>query len=313
MHVVVLSARTGWHTDELCRALAARGHVGVVLPYESLLARMGRDGRPGAAADALSAQGVSLFDADAVFARIIPSGTLEQIIYRVDALHWIEDRGVPVMNSPRAIERTVDKFYTSALLREAGLPTPETVVCERAADALAAVEAFGDAVIKPIFGSMGLGLVRVSDVEVARRVIKPLEQARAVFYVQRWVEHGERDLRAFVVGGRVIGAIERTAAAGEWRTNVSLGGRAVAVTLPDEWATHAVRAASVVGADYAGVDLLPSVDGRVFVLEVNGIPGWEGLQRATGVDVSSVLVEHLESRVGAANPVRPVADQAPGV
>ena len=313
MHVVVLSARTGWHTDELCRALAAHGHVGVVLPYESLLARMGRDGRPGAAADALSAQGVSLFDADAVFARIIPSGTLEQIIYRVDALHWIEDRGVPVMNSPRAIERTVDKFYTSALLREAGLPTPETVVCERAADALAAVEAFGDAVIKPIFGSMGLGLVRVSDVEVARRVIKPLEQARAVFYVQRWVEHGARDLRAFVVGGRVIGAIERTAAAGEWRTNVSLGARAVAVTLPDEWATHAVRAASVVGADYAGVDLLPSLDGRVFVLEVNGIPGWEGLQRATGVDVSSVLVEHLESRVGAANPVRPVGDQAPGV
>ena len=125
MHIVVLSARTGWHTDELCRALAARGHVGVVLPYESLLARMGRDSRaPGATADSLSAQGVSLFDADAVFARIIPSGTLEQIIYRVDALHWIEDHGVPGMNAPRAIERAVDKFYTSALLREAGLPTP---------------------------------------------------------------------------------------------------------------------------------------------------------------------------------------------
>jgi RimK family alpha-L-glutamate ligase len=310
MHVVVLSARAGWHTDELCRALAARGHVCVVLPYESLHARMARDGRPGAAADVLSAQGVSLFDADAVFARIIPSGTLEQIIYRVDALHWIEDRGVPVMNSPRAIERTVDKFYTSALLREAGLPTPETVVCECAADALAAVEAFGDAVIKPIFGSMGLGLVRVSDVEVARRVIKPLEQARAVFYVQRWVEHGGRDLRAFVVGGRVVGAIERRATPGEWRTNVSLGGRAAAVTLPDQWSAHAVRAAAVVGADYAGVDLLPSVDGQVFVLEVNGIPGWEGLQRATGIDVSSVLVEHMESRVGALNAARPAGDKA---
>jgi RimK family alpha-L-glutamate ligase len=259
----------------------------------------------------LSAQGVSLFDADAVFARIIPSGTLEQIIYRVDALHWIEDRGVPVMNSPRAIERTVDKFYTSALLREAGLPTPETVVCECAADALAAVEAFGDAVIKPIFGSMGLGLVRVSDVEVARRVIKPLEQARAVFYVQRWVEHGGRDLRAFVIGGRVIAAIERVAAAGEWRTNVSLGGRATAVTLPDGWSAHAVRAAAVVGADYAGVDLLPSVDGQVFVLEVNGIPGWEGLQRATGTDVSSVLVEHLESRVRSASPAPAVGGEAP--
>ena len=300
MHVVVLSARTGWHTDELCRALAARGHVGVVLPYEALLARMGREaGATAGAPDSLTAQGVSIFDADAVFARIIPSGTLEQIIYRVDALHWIEDRGVTVINSPRAIERAVDKFYTSALLREAGLPTPETVVCERAADALAAVEVFGDAVVKPIFGSMGLGLVRVSDVEVARRVIKPLEQSRAVFYVQRWVEHGGRDLRAFVVGGRVVGAIERLAPAGEWRTNVSLGGGAAAVTLPDEWSTLAVRAAGVVGADYAGVDLLPSVDGRVFVLEVNGIPGWEGLQRATGIDVAGSLVALLESRVGA--------------
>ena len=308
MHVVVLSARTGWHTDELCRALAARGHVGVVLPYEALLARMGRTG---GSPEALTAQGVSLFDADAVLARIIPSGTLEQIIYRVDALHWIEDRGVPVMNSPRAIERTVDKFYTSALLREAGLPTPETVVCERAADALAAVEAFGDAVIKPIFGSMGLGLVRVSDVEVARRVIKPLEQARAVFYVQRWVEHGGRDLRAFVVGGRVIGG-DRTPGGGRGVAHQRLAGwPRRPVTLPDEWSAHAVRAAAVVGADYAGVDLLPSVDGRVFVLEVNGIPGWEGLQRATGIDVSSALVEHLESRVGLTNPARPVGGQAP--
>jgi RimK family alpha-L-glutamate ligase len=297
MHVVVLSARTGWHTDELCRALAARGHVGVVLPYETLLARMARSGPGGGQLDALTAQGVSIFDADAVLARIIPSGSLEQIIYRVDALHWIEERGVTVINSPKTIERSVDKFYTSALMREAGIPTPETVVCERAADALEAVRAFGDAVIKPIFGSMGLGLVRVTDVEVARRVVRPLEQSRAVFYVQRWVEHGGRDLRAFVVGGRVIGAIERGAPAGEWRTNVSLGGHATAVTLPEDWAALAVRAAAVVGAHYAGVDMLPSVDGHAFVLEVNGIPGWEGLQRATGVDVAGALVEHLELQV----------------
>ena len=76
-----------------------------------------------------------------MLARIIPGGSLEQIIYRVDALHWIEKRGVPVMNSPRAIERSVDKFYTTALLQEAGLPTPETVVCEGATEAMAAVAA----------------------------------------------------------------------------------------------------------------------------------------------------------------------------
>jgi RimK family alpha-L-glutamate ligase len=295
MHVVILSARTGWHTDQLCRALAVRGHVGAALPYESLVARLGGPTGQNATAshDALGADGVSLFTADAVLARIIPSGSLEQIIYRVDALHWIEDRGIRVMNSPRAIERTVDKFYTSALLREAGLPVPETVVCERAADAVDAVRRMGDAIIKPIFGSMGHGLVRVTDPEVARRVAKPLEQMRSVFYVQRAVDHGGRDVRVFVVGGRVLGAIERRAPAGEWRTNVSLGGRAETVTIPDAWADMAVRAASAVGADYAGVDLLPDGDGQAYVLEVNGIPGWEGLQGATGLDVAGAIVDHL--------------------
>jgi glutathione synthase/RimK-type ligase-like ATP-grasp enzyme len=106
---------------------------------------------------------VSVLDTDGAGADHLTARSA--VIYRVDALHWIEDRGIPVLNSPRAIERTVDKFYTSALLREAGLPTPETVVCERASDALAAVAQFGDAVIKPIFGSMGHGMVRVTDVE----------------------------------------------------------------------------------------------------------------------------------------------------
>ena len=268
------------------------------MPYEALIARLGAVGSVTAErGERLTTQGVSVLDADAVLARIIPSGSLEQIIYRVDALHWIEERGMPVMNSPRAIERTVDKFYTSALLREAGLPTPETVVCERASDALAAVAQFGDVVIKPIFGSMGHGMVRVTDLEVAWRVTKPLEQARAVFYVQRVVEHGGRDVRVLVVDGRVVGAIERTAPPGEWRTNVSLGGRATPCDLPQPWADLAIRAAAAVGADYAGVDLLPSLDGGVSVLEVNGIPGWEGLQAATGTDVADAVVQCLEKRL----------------
>src|SRR5512139_936835 len=100
MQVAILSARTGWHTDELCRALAERGHAGVVVPYEGLVAHLGG---PASESPALRSSGVSLLHADAVLARIIPGGSLEQVIYRVDALHWIEDRGVFVMNSPRAI------------------------------------------------------------------------------------------------------------------------------------------------------------------------------------------------------------------
>jgi RimK family alpha-L-glutamate ligase len=287
VNVAILSARTGWYTDELCRALAEHGHAGVVLPYEKLVARF-----PGG----LSSESVPILEADAVLARIIPGGSLEQVIYRVDALHWIEERGVLVVNSPRTIERCVDKFYTTALLHDAGLPTPETVVCEQTDEALATVRAMGECVIKPIFGSLGHGMVRVSEPEVARRIVRSLEQTGTVFYVQKAIDHGGRDIRVFVVGGAVLGAIERRAPDGEWRTNVAIGGSARPCDLPDEWAQLAVRAAAVVGADYAGVDLLPARDGRVFVLEVNGIPGWEGFQKATGIDVAGAIVGQLVSR-----------------
>jgi RimK family alpha-L-glutamate ligase len=147
-------------------------------------------------------------------------------------------------------------------------------------------------------------MVRVSDPAVAYRVVRSLEQVRAVFYVQRAVDHGGRDVRAFVVGGTVLGAIERWAPPGEWRTNVSSGGSARPFDLPPAWEQLALRAAAAVGADYAGVDLLPSPDGAVFVLEVNGIPGWQGLQQATGLDVAGAIVEHLVGRVSA----RPAAE-----
>ena len=287
MRVVILSARTGWHTDELIRALTARGHLAAVLPYEGLIARVGAEA-------GLTSEQISILDADAVLARIIPGGSLEQLIYRVDALHWLENRGLRVVNSPRAIERSVDKFYTTTLLHDAGLLVPETVVCERVEDAMAAVRSMGDVVIKPIFGSLGHGMVRVSDPDVALRVVRALDQIRSVFYIQRAIDHSGRDLRVFVVGGRVLGAIERRAPAGEWRTNVAIGGSATAVDISPEVERVALRAAAAVGADYAGVDVLPARDGALYVLEVNGIPGWEGLQQATGLDVAAAIVEHLE-------------------
>jgi RimK family alpha-L-glutamate ligase len=295
VHVAILSARTGWHTDELMRALAARGHSGSVVPYEALIARVASHGRP----VALAAGAERLLDADAVLARIIPNGSLEQIIYRVDALHWLEDRGIRVMNSPRAIERCVDKFYTSALLHEAGLDTPETIVCEHIDDAMDAVREMRDVIVKPLFGSMGHGMVRVSDPETAFRVFRALEMTRAVFYVQRVIEHDGCDVRAFVVGDRVVAAIERRARDGGWRTNISLGGEGRTIDLTPDWCRMALTAARAVGADYAGVDLLPARDGTTYVLEVNGIPGWSGVQATTSADVAGAIVDHLVSTISA--------------
>ena len=284
MQVVVLAARAGWHTHELERAAAERGHQLTVLPYEGLVARIGP-------APWLRSRNTELDSADVVLARIIPSGSLEQIIFRVDALHRLEDRGTRVVNSPRAIERTVDKFWTSTLLEQCGIPTPETVVCDDPEEAIAAYRTLGDVIVKPLFGSMGLGMVRVSDEEMAFRVFRTIEQIRGVYYIQRTVDHDGTDMRAFVLGGRVIAAIERRASG--WRTNLARGGTARSLALSEQLSALAVRAAAAVGADYAGVDLLTGPDGTTYVLEVNGIPGWRGLQEATGLDIAGRLVDHL--------------------
>jgi RimK family alpha-L-glutamate ligase len=289
VHLAVLAARTGWHTEELERAAAERGHRATVLPYERLVARIGP-------APGLRSRGTELDDADLVMARIIPSGSLEQIIFRVDALHRLEERGIRVVNSPRAIERTVDKFWTSALLERCGISTPETVVCEDPDEAMVAFRAMGDVIVKPLFGSMGLGMVRVSDEDMAFRVYRTIEQIRGVYYLQRTIDHEGADIRAFVLGGRVLGAIERRSQG--WRTNLAQGGTARSISLNDERSSLAVRAATAVGADYAGVDLLTGRDGTTYVLEVNGIPGWKGLQEATGIDVAGRLIDYLTAPVG---------------
>ena len=284
MHAVVLASREGWHTQELTRALGARGHTWALVPYEGLTASLG--GRPG-----LRSGAAELDQADVVLPRIIPAGSLEQIVFRMDALHRLAERGIRVVNTARAIERTVDKFWTSALLEQCGIPTPETIVCESPEEAMAAFRGLGDVIVKPLFGSMGLGMVRVADEEMAYRVFQTIETIRGVYYLQHTVDHDGRDIRVFVLGGRILAAIERRAQG--WRTNIARGAVGHPVTLPESWAALALRAAAAVGAEYAGVDLLPARDGGVFVLEVNGVPGWEGLQRATGIDVAGALVDHL--------------------
>ncbi|HEX6668358.1 MAG TPA: RimK family alpha-L-glutamate ligase, partial [Gemmatimonadales bacterium] len=171
---------------------------------------------------------------------------------------------------------------------------PDTVVCEDPDEAMAAFRQLGDVIVKPLFGSMGLGMVRVTDEEMAYRVFRTVETIRGVYYLQRTIDHDGRDYRVFVIGDRVLGAIERRAKG--WRTNISRGGQPLVARLPDPWAALAVRAAAVVGAEYAGVDLLQARDGTTYVIEVNGIPGWQGLQEATGIDVAGALVDYLARR-----------------
>jgi RimK family alpha-L-glutamate ligase len=229
---------------------------------------------------------------DVFFIRLIPGGSLEQVIYRVDALHRLENAGVRIINPPTAIERSVDKYYTSTLLEDAGLPTPRTIVAEQFQDAMDGFhELGGDVVVKPIFGSEGRGMTRVSDPDVAYRVFRALELGRYIYYLQTFIPHDRDDIRVFVIDDRAVAAMVRRGPT--WKTNFAQGAEVEHLTLDEELSQLAVRAARALGADYAGVDILPTEDGGYTVIEINGIPGWQGLQRATQIDVAELLVDYV--------------------
>jgi len=285
LHVGVLGASGSWHTRGLLAALAARGHEVVAIPATRLQSEVDDHGE----VRLFGPRGVVLDRMDLLLVRGLPRGSLEQVIFRVDVLHVLAAHGVRIVNCPRALERTIDKSWASAVLAHAGIPTPPTIVCERYEGAMQAFQRLGeDVVVKPLFGAMGNGIVRIEDRDVAHRVFRALELERTVYYVQRTIAPaGRRDLRVLVVAGEVAGAMER--ATDSWRANIARGARPRAVALGEAERELALAAAAALDADVAGVDLLITPDGGMFVLEVNGIPGWQALQ--------SVCEEDLTARV----------------
>ncbi len=295
LRVAVLGASGSWHARRLLDALAARGHDVVAIPATRLQSEVDEDGE----ARVLGPDGVAVDALDLLIVRGLPRGSLEQVIFRMDTLHILAQRGVRIVNSPRAIERTIDKAWAGAMLATAGMPTPPTIVCERYDGAMRAFDRLGgDVVVKPLFGAMGNGIVRVEDRDVAHRVFRALELERTVYYVQRTIAPaGRRDLRALVVAGEVAGAMER--ATDSWRANIARGARPRAVTLGEDERRVALAASAALEADVAGVDLLVTPDGEAVVLEVNGIPGWQALQSVCERDLTQVVVGACEALVTA--------------
>jgi RimK family alpha-L-glutamate ligase len=289
MKFAILAKPRSWYCRDLSRAAGERGHRCERVDFAKLVCGLGGAGAAVAAGD------LDLATFDAVLVRTMPSGSLEQVVYRMDALWRLEAAGVAVFNSPKAIECAVDKYLASARLEAAGLIVPPTVVCENSSDALDAFEQLsGDVVVKPIFGSEGRGIVRVSDRELALRTFRTLERLGAVLYLQRFIENEGFDVRVLVLDGRVLGSIRRRAN-GDFRANVSCRGTAEPHTATDREARFALAAAEATGARFAGVDLLYGRDGTCYVIEVNAVPGWQAFRRVTGIDVAATVIARLEA------------------
>lgn len=294
MRIAVLGSPDSWYLRDLARAASGRDEI-VSVPFDRLTSRLACGF---AHHESIASADYELTDFDAVLVRTMAPGSLEQVVFRMDALARLEACGVTVVNPPKAVEAAVDKFLASAKLQAAGLATPRTVVCQSADDALQAfAELGGDVVVKPLFGSEGRGITRLQDENLALRAFRMLEQLGAVLYLQEFIPHEGYDLRLLVVGRKVLGMRRRNAA--DWRTNVSRGAVAEPLEVTPELAAMAHRAADAVGATVAGVDLLPDRDGRLWAIEVNAVPGWKALAKAAGVDVARLVLDHVGELVAA--------------
>ncbi|NUQ62806.1 MAG: RimK family alpha-L-glutamate ligase [Pirellulales bacterium] len=290
MHLAVIASSESWYLRDLRRAAAGKHEVTTV-SFARLVSQL--DG---------SRLGVSACDTDlqrpdCVLVRAMPPGSLEQIVFRMDVLGRLEAAGTPVVNPPRALEAAVDKYLASARLLAAGLPVPRTIVCQTVEDAMDGFAALGgDVVVKPLFGSEGRGMTRVSDEAIALRVFKALVQFDSVLYLQEFIPHNGYDYRLLVIGDRVLSICRRNDQ--DWRTNIAQGGVAEPFAPTDEMLRMARAAADAVGAPIAGVDLLPGRDGRLYAIEVNAVPGWKGLASSLDVDVAGLVLEYCESLIG---------------
>lgn len=230
-------------------------------------------------------------DIELCLLRSFGPGSTEQSTRRISMLEHMEIAGIKVMNSTLPFRRSRDKYATQYVLQDAGIPIPSTYTTESLARAYQVTGEMKDVIYKPILSSMGRGSMKFTDPDLAYNAYRLLDRLQHPLILQKYVENPGRDIRVFVIGDEVVGAVYKYIPEGQWKSNVAQGGKMVEEEMSDEIIEMAFNATRAMGLDYAGVDIIESQDGPI-VLEVNASPGWQGLKGATGKDVADLIVEY---------------------
>lgn len=294
MKIPIFTDDPGWHGARLKEAFAKHGVDAVFVSLQDCIINL---------YGAKPIIQIPHFDAlpSAVFVRGVSGGTMQQVVTRLNVLHMLSMLNVKIFNDVKAIERTVDKAMTSFLLQKNGISTPATWVSESRTqvEQLRQVAKKNDQtlVLKPLFGSQGLG-VRQLLADEALPV--PMQQfVDGVYYFQQLIESidAPHDYRVFVIAGKVVAAMKRVGSS--WVNNIAAGGRceSVDVIANQEMSNLALQAASALDIDYCGVDIIQSVTGEYYVLEVNSVPAWKGLQSVADVDIAELLVNDFLNKL----------------
>jgi len=287
MKIAILSRKASlYSTRRLREAGEARGHDVAVIDYLRCYMNITAH-RP-----SVQFRGKPLEGIQALIPRIGASHTF----YGSAVVRQFEMQGVFIVNESQAITRSRDKLRSLQLLARKGIGLPVTGFAHSTKDVDGLIEIAGGAplVVKLLEGTQGIGVVLAETRKAAESVIEAFRGLDANILVQEFIkEAGGMDIRAFVVGGKVVAAMKRQAAEGEFRSNLHRGGTAAEVKLTPEERSTAVRAAKAMGLNVAGVDMLRSTHGPV-VMEVNSSPGLEGIEHASGVDVAGAIIQFIE-------------------
>lgn len=281
----------GWCSTQLRKAMEKQNITAVCFGYRKIIGRINYN--PAASFKSLNLTK----DIDAMITRPIGRGSLEEILFRMNLLHMLERQGLLIINPPLAIERAVDKYCSLTLFHENGLPVPRTAVTENHDEALKCFhELGGDVVFKPLFGSRGVGTSRITDPDVAARIFRAVSFHHGVLYLQEFINHGGSDIRAFVIGDRVVASMRRISSS--WKTNVSLGAKPFSLDLTEELQKLAIKAAKIIGCKVTGVDIIEGPNGPVLI-ELNSQPGWRGLQSVTKINIADEIINYIRSELKA--------------
>lgn len=287
MKIAVLSRNSQlYSTRRLVEAIQAKGHEAIVLDHLKC------DLVIESAGPSLYYEGEEVSGIDAVIPRIGASVTF----YGTAVVRQFEMMGVFSTTQSQAIVRSRDKLRSMQLLSGAGLPLPKTAFTNYSKEEKSLVDHVGGSpvIIKLLEGTQGLGVVLAETRKAAQSVIEAFHGLKARIIVQEFIKEAKAsDLRVFIVDGKVVGAMKRTGKAGEFRSNLHRGGTAEIVKLSRKERSVALKAAEAMGLSVAGVDMLQSERGPL-LLEVNSSPGLEGIEKATGIDIASKIVEFIE-------------------
>ncbi|WP_100630205.1 30S ribosomal protein S6--L-glutamate ligase [Algoriphagus formosus] len=302
MKIAILSRNSNlYSTRRLVEAVKAAGHEAAVVDHSICDLIIEQEG------PSIIFKGQSLTDIDAIIPRIGASVTF----YGTAVVRQFELMGAFSANNSQAIVRSRDKLRSLQILSRAGLGMPKTAFTNFSKGGeKQIIEHVGGAplIIKLLEGTQGLGVVLAETKKAGQSVIEAFHGLRARIIVQEFIKEAKgADIRAFVVNGKVVGAMKRQGAEGEFRSNLHRGGKATVIKLSRAERAAALGAAKALGLDVAGVDMLQSDRGPL-ILEVNSSPGLEGIEKATGVDVAGAIIKFIEEGVLKNSPKRS-ADQ----